>query len=248
MKVSRNELLQLCQKAFQGLDFPAGSDKDAAQLVSWLDAHRLPGTDLLHDDLPLLTTTPLQTATIIVQSPTKVILDGHGQSTLLVAASAIDLAIAKTCADEGQITTVLTGCRSPLFAMALPFSRDLGCKCLHIHWQQQNRHYSFLIDTEKQPFFYGDLSALLYNGLCDLSVTRIYGHANEFIASLNDERGPPTIDATEFASRAQATLCDGIDVDENIWAEMNKLARRILIPATTRSRAHGAGAHASDND
>jgi hypothetical protein len=249
MKVSRNELLQLCQKALQGLGFPAGGDKDAAQMVSWLDTHQLPGTRLLHNELPLLSATASQPATITDQSATKTILNGHGQSALLIAPNAIDMASANICAtDDDQVTIVLSRCHSPLFAIALPLMRVTIPRCFHIHWQQKGQRYDFLADVEKRSFFYGDLNALLDDVICDLSVTCVRNNGSDLAAILRDERGSPTIDAAEFASRAQASLFHGIEVGDTAWNELVKLSRRILIAATPESRALGAGASSSDND
>lgn len=249
MQVSRNELLQLCQKAFQGLAFPAGSDKDAAQIVSWLDTHQLPGTGLLRNELQLLAATPPRPATIIAQSATKTILDGHGQSSLLIAPGAIDMASAKICTtDDDQVTIVLTECHTPLFAIPLPLMRSTIPVYFHIHWQQQRQRYDLVVDEEKRPLFYGDLDALLHDVTYDLSVTCVHGNANDLIAILSDERGSPTIDAAGFARRARASLLHGIEVSDTVWDELVKLSRRILIAATPESRAHGAGAGNSDND
>lgn len=249
MKVSRNELLQLCQKVFQGLGFPAGADKDAAQMVSWLDTHQLPGTRLLHNELPLLLATASKPATITIRSATKTILDGHGQSALLSAPSAIDMASANIYAtDDDHVTIVLSGCHSPLFAIALPVVRVTTPRCFHIHWQQRGQRYDFVVDAEKRSLFYGDLDALLDDASCDMSVTCVHGNASDFIAVLSDERGSPTIDTAEFTSRAQSSLLHGIEVGDAAWNEMVKLSRRILVTATPESRARGAGASGSDND
>ena len=249
MKVSRNELLQLCQKAFQGLGFPAGGDKDAAQMVLWLDTHQLPGTRFLHNELPLLLATASQPATITAQSATKTTLDGHGQSALLIAPNAIDMASANICAtDDNQVTIVLSGCHSPLFAIALPLVRVTIPRCFHIYWQQKGQRYDFLVDAEKRSLFYGNLDALLDDVICDLSVTCVRGNGNDLAAVLRDQRGSPTIDAVDFSSRAQASLLHGIEVGDAVWNEIVKLSRRILIAATPESRAHGAGASGSDND
>ena len=249
MKVSRNELLQLCQKVFQGLGFPAGADKDAAQMVSWLDTHRLPGTRLLHKELPLLLATASQPATITARSATKTILDGHGQSALLIAPSAIDMASADICAtDDDHVTIVLNGCHSPLFAIALPVVRVTTPRCFHIHWQQKGQRYDFVVDAEKRSLFYGDLDALLDGVVCDLSVTCVRGNGNDLAVALSDKRGSPTIDAAEFASRAQASVLHGIEVGDAVWNEMVKRSRQILVAATPESRARGAGASGSDND
>lgn len=249
MKVSRNELLQLCQKVFQGLGFPAGAEKDAGRMVSWLDANQLPGTRLLHNELPLLLATTPQPATITTQSVTKSILDAHGQSALLSAPSAIDMASANICAtDDDQVTVVLTRCHSPLFAIALPLLRATTPGCFHIQWQQAGQRYDFVVDAERQPFFYGGLDTLLDDVICDLSVTCAHDNGNDLAAVLRDERGLPTVDAAEFESRAQASLLHGIEVADAVWNELVGVSRRILVAATPESRERGAGASSSDND
>lgn len=249
MKVSRNELLQLCTKVFQGLGFPAGADKDAAQMVSWLDTHQLPGARLLHEELPLLLARASQPATITVQSATKTILHGHGQSALLIAPSAIDIASANIYAtDHDRVTVVVSGCHSPLFAIALPVLRITIPGCFHVQWQQKGQRYDFVVDAEKRSLFYGDLGGLSAHVVCDLSVTCARGNSNDFAVALSDERGLPTIDVAEFASRKQASLLHGIEVSDAVWNEMVKLSRRILVAATPESRARGAGASGSDND
>ncbi len=180
MKVSRNELLQLCTKVFQGLGFPAGADKDAAQMVSWLDTHQLPGTRLLYKELPLLSATAPQPVTIAVRSVTKTILHGHGQSALLTAPSAIDMASANICTtDDERVTIVLGGCRSPLFTIALPVLRVTTPRSFHIYWQQKGQRYDFVVDAEKRSLFYGDLDGLLDDAVCDLSVTCVRGNDND---------------------------------------------------------------------
>jgi hypothetical protein len=249
MKVSRNELLQLCQKVFQGLGFPAGADRDAALMVSWLATHQLPATRLLHDELPLLLATVPQPTTITARSVTQTILDSHGQSALFNASGAIDMAIASIYAtNHDRVTIVLSACHSPLFAIALPLLRPTIPGCFHIHWQQQRQRYDFVVDAEKQSFFYGDLDALLDDVTCDLSITWARGNDNALIALLSSDRGPPTIDAAEFAKRARASVVHGIEVADPAWNEMIKLSRRILVAATPESRARGAGAGSSDND
>jgi len=218
-------------------------------IVEWLDAHQLPGTRLLHNELPLLLATASQPATITAQSAAKTILHGHGQSALLIAPNAIDMASANICAtDDDQVTIILSGCRSPLFAITLPLLRVTIPRCFHIHWQQEGQRYDFLVDAAKRSFFYGDLDALLGDVVCDLSVTCARGNGNDLAAVLSDERGSPTIDAAEFASRAQASQLYGIEVGDVVWNELVELSRQILVAATPESRVRGAGASGSDND
>lgn len=249
MKVSRNELLQLCQKVFQGLGFPAGSDRDAALMVTWLATHQLPAMRLLHDELPLLLTTAPRPATITNRSATKTILDGHGQSALFSAPAAIDMATASIyAADDGRAIIVLGTCHSPLFAIALPFLRPTLPGPCHIHWQQHGQRYDFIVDEERRAFFYGDLGELLDDITCDLSITCARGNDTDLAALLNNEHGLPTIDPAEFGRRAQASLRHGIEVSDAVWNEMVKLSRRILVTATPESRVRGAGASSSDND
>ena len=160
------------------------------------------------------------------------------------------MANANICAaDDDQVTIVLSGCRSPLFAVTLPLVRVTIPRCFHIHWQQEGQRYDFLVDAAKRSFFYGHLDALLGDVVCDLSVTCARGNGNDLAAVLSDERGSPTIDAAEFASRAQASQLNGIEVGDAVWNEMVELSWQILVAATPESRARGAGAASgSDND
>ncbi len=150
------------------------------------------------------------------------------------------MASANICAtDDDHVTIVLSGCRSPLFAIGLPVVRVTTPRCFHIHWQQEGQRYDFLVDAEKRSLFYGDLDALLEGVVCDLSVTYARGNGNDLVAVLSDERGSPTIDAAEFASRAQASVLHGIEVDDAVWNEMVELSRHTLVAATPQSRARG---------
>ncbi|NIR29370.1 MAG: DUF3726 domain-containing protein [Gammaproteobacteria bacterium] len=47
MRVSHNELLRSCHKAFEALGFPDGVDRDVAFAVMWLESHGPAGTRLL---------------------------------------------------------------------------------------------------------------------------------------------------------------------------------------------------------
>ncbi|MEE9598659.1 MAG: hypothetical protein V3V96_17940 [Acidiferrobacterales bacterium] len=150
------------------------------------------------------------------------------------------MASANICAtDDDQVTIVLSGCHSPLFAIALPLVRVTIPRCFHIHWQQEGQRYDLLVDADKRSFFYGDLDTLLDDVVCDLSVTCVHGNGNDLAVALSDERGSSTIDAVEFASRAQASQLYGIEVGDAGWNEMVELSRQILVAATPESRARG---------
>ncbi|MFQ5983535.1 MAG: DUF3726 domain-containing protein, partial [Woeseiaceae bacterium] len=250
MKVSRNELLQLCQKVFQGLDFPAGVEKDAAYMVSWLDTHRLPGARLLYSELAYLSKCPPQAAEVVTTSAARIVLDAKGQSALVVAPGAIDMAYAAAhAAVNGRVMTALTKCRCPLYAIALPLSRAATAYCFHLRWQVCGRAYDFVVDEKEQPFLYGELDTLAdarettaQNDSCDLFVECVRDGASELLGELNARRGSPTLDPHAFASREKESVRHGVEVADEIWNEMVTLSRRILVAATEESRIRGAGA------
>lgn len=250
MRVSLNELTRTCQKAFEGLGFPAGVDRDAARMVAWLERHGLPGLARLATELEALSARPPRPPAVVGDGPDTMTLDAGGQTVLLAAPAALDLARAGWAAAGGGSATI-RDCRAPLLGAPAPaLLGATGC-WFRSRWEEGGGAFDLVIDPDGRPALYGDERALaaVPGGAASLGYVCTGGAAAGFPAAVRP-RGdaPAAIAPPDFASRERHALAEGVRVDAKTWEPIAALAARILVDGTEESRARGAGGGRSDND
>lgn len=251
MRVSRNELVRTCHKAFEVLGLPAGVDRDAARMITWLETHRLPGIRLLHADLAALRREGACTAELVKVTPDGPVLDARGTSALIVAPAALDLACASAHASaRGRAVAVVRRCRHPLYAAALVVQRAQSSACaLSVSWSQEGQAYQFVVAEDGAPRLSGGLEGLERPtaDACDVHFECVRAGAAA-LADARVTRGwAPSLDSDALAARAAQALGEGIEVADDVWRELIELAEGVLVAASEQSRL-GAGSRGSDND
>jgi len=64
----------------------------------------------------------------------------------------------------------------------------------------------------------------------------------------NDSSAPPEFVIRRVHEIEQPELADGVDINEEEWAEIAKLVAKTFVPSSDGSRLLGAGAGVTDND
>ena len=142
-------------------------------------------------------------------------IDAGGLSAIAYGSAVLDLA-------QGLPSLRLSHCRSPLFL--LPGAAASG---LTLCW----RHTAGEIRCSDIGL-HGSEAALLDATPADVEIRT--GDS----AGL---AGPAFLDPAELARRYDRALEQGVEVDEEIWRQIDAVAARVQVPASPESRLKGAG-------
>ena len=152
------------------------------------------------------------------------ILDAGGLSALVVAPMAIDLAMVK----NGVLRVY--NIRSPIAALAYAVRRARNGRWFKLIW--------------------GNSRAVAAEGTAVISCL-----GSEIVETLAITSGkglaPPVslvnVTASELEKRRMRALTEGLNLNTDLYLDLLKAAKRILVPASENSRS-GAGAEVDDND
>jgi hypothetical protein len=243
MRVSQNEIYRLCQRALEGLGAPMGVDWDGAFAVAWLEARNLPGLDILARDLVRLEC-DFGPPTAMALDGTQLRIDAAGQSAIAMCGAVVDaaMAVAEAAAD-GRATIRLLGCRSPLFLLPLAARRSEGGSEYRLAWCSGGRDIACLVTAPGRV----SIHAAPENHLGGLLTAAEMAEVEILCAyrvplSGADPRLPPSaLDAEALAWRLSRALASGVDVAQETWERVAKVAARVQVSASEASRARGAG-------
>lgn len=215
---SLNEVYRQCQKAVEGAGAPTGVDSETARAVVWLLSRDLPALDELVSALSLFADEGERACRIVhdrLETP-DLNLDVSGKAGVLIAPGLVDLLTANAARYRQTAAMTVLGLTATLFL--LPRAA---------FYQSNGWRFEFtLIDSRLRRFHLSTKAS------------------NELLALATD---PATFTLQATCSRSTPAapegiqLVEGIAVELAVWAQLQRFADRVLVPASALSREHGAG-------
>ncbi|NHH99884.1 MULTISPECIES: DUF3726 domain-containing protein [Oceanimonas] len=248
MQVSMNELKAALRRCFEACGYFVGNYEDAANMVLWLEKHGLGGLAELERALPYLTLDadkPL--STVVYEDSTSAIIDSNGRSALNCIAASVDLAHAKAL-ESGIATITVHNCHNRMFA--LKALTDCGRRGISVtaYWQNGSRtvkEYAAAIKAgERYPSFSQASTNLVTTPEEQQALTIVCSSRVDLAGSLQRSKGnrhARYLSPEDLAENKEYVIDNGIEIDEALWAEINRIGAGILVENSERSRL-GAGA------
>ncbi len=247
MHISMNELKAALRRCFEACGYFVGNYEDAANMVLWLEKHGLNGLNELEQALPYITQfcdRPL--STVVYEDSTSAIIDSHDRSSLNCIAASVDLAHAKAL-ENGIATITVHNCHNRMFI--LKALTDCGRRGISVaaYWQSGNEtvteHSAAIRADERYPSYSEAITSLPAN--TDVkALTIICSSRVDLTTSLQKSRG--NIDArhispAQIADNKNQSVEQGINVNEALWAEINRIGSAVLVENTRQSQLEAGG-------
>ncbi|MBO1518084.1 DUF3726 domain-containing protein [Oceanisphaera pacifica] len=247
MQVSMNELKAALRRCFEASGYFVGNYEDAANMVLWLEKHGLNGLAELQRALPYIGVDfdkPL--STVVYEDSTSAIIDSNGRSALNCIASSVDLAHAKAL-ESGIATITVHNCHNRMFA--LKALTDCGRRGISVtaYWQNGSKtvkEYAAGIKAgERYPSFSEAATNLITSPDEAQALTIICSSRVDLSGSLQRSKGNRNaryMSPEDLADNKEYIIDNGIEIDEELWGEINRLGAGILVENSVRS-SQGAG-------
>lgn len=247
MHVSMIELKAALRRCFEATGYYVGNYEDAANMILWLEKHGLKGLEELQRALPYIredSSKPL--STVIYEDSTSAIIDSNGRSALNCIAASVDLAHAKAL-ENGIATVTVHNCHNRMFI--LKALTDCGRRGISVtaYWQNGNQtvteHTAAIKAGERYPSYSEAVTNLSTNAKDKQAMTIICSSRVDLASSLQQSKGNRNarhISAEQIRLNKEYSVDFGIDIDENLWADINKIGEGVLVENSERSR-QGAG-------
>lgn len=247
MHVSMNELQAALRRCFEANGYFVGNYEDAANLVLWLEKHGLDGLKELECALSFLQLDrekPL--STVIYEDSTSAVIDSHGRSALNCIAASIDLAHAKAL-ECGIATVTVHNCHNRKFI--LKALTDCGRRGISVvaYWKNGKssvtEHTAAIKAGARYPSYSTALTNLQTSEEDQQALTIICSSRVDLTSSLQSSYGnrkTSDISAQRVEENKIYTVDFGIDIDESLWNEINRIGAGTLVENTVQSR-QGAG-------
>jgi hypothetical protein len=244
LHLSLNELRALMRRTYEALYHHGYDFAVMARSCLWLEAHGLDGIGLIIRSLPDLET-PCRDIELAEPSTNHFVLEGRGRCLIPFVNAAADLAIAAAQDDGlGTIDILNVFGRLNIFA-ALKKSARLNLYAAAIWYDagEGRTHILWLKPSKDLPDYY--ILDEAHSGPWGESGLRFVCSNTEEVISKNvrvvlpQDSLPHRISA-QFTAAYEAALADGIVVSRDTYAQLNKIADRLLVPSTDASRL-GAG-------
>ena len=250
MHVSMIELKAALRRCFEASGYFVGNYEDAANMILWLEKHGLNGLGELDRAIAYIKEDkekPL--STVIYEDNTSAIIDSNGRSALNCIAASVDLAHAKAL-ECGIATVTVHNCHNRMFV--LKALTDCGRRGISAaaYWQNGSRvvseHTVAIKSGDRYPSYseaVTNLANLETNAADKQTLTIICSSRVDLTTSLQQSKGNSNacyVSAQQVATNKEYSVDHGIEIDETLWAEINKIGEGILVENTERSRM-GAG-------
>ncbi|MFZ9130169.1 MAG: DUF3726 domain-containing protein [Pseudomonadales bacterium] len=248
MKVSFNELQAVSRKAFMGIGFSEGHAEDAADMVTWMESYDLHGLDALNKGLEhLIADNPATLPTIVYQDGDVAVVNGQDLSVLRSCNLALELAFAKgrarglsvikiqrcrqrqlimgylaRLAGRGMnVTAFWRNAQQPLTEQVVGFRANSTVPSIRVYSVEE-------VPEENEPN--NGITIIMANHV-DLLPTMRSDYRYDLLAKHEE--------ADLLAAREHA-MTNGIEVDDGVWEQLNKLAKATLVESFDASHL-GAG-------
>ncbi|MFT6915792.1 MAG: LDH2 family malate/lactate/ureidoglycolate dehydrogenase [Motiliproteus sp.] len=246
MNISMNELKAALRRCFEASHYSVGNYEDAANMILWLEKHGLNGLAELAYALPYITDDldkPL--SSVIYEDSTSAIIDSHGRSAFNCIAASVDLAHAKAL-ENGIATVTVHNCHNRMFILKALTDRGRCGISVAAYWQNGSavvtEHAAAIKAGERYPSYSEAITSI---PLVDdkQSLTIICSSRVDLTASLQQSKGNRNaryISAADIAKNKEQTVERGIEIDSEVWAQINKIGTGILVSNNDLSQ-QGAG-------
>ena len=243
MHVSMIELKAALRRCFEATGYFVGNYEDAANMILWLEKHGLNGLGELQRALPFINedhSKPL--STVIYEDSTSAIIDSNGRSALNCIAASVDLAHAKAL-ENGIATVTVHNCHNRMFI--LKALTDCGRRGISVaaYWQNGSQmmteHTAAIKAGERYPSYSVANTCLSASDDDKQALTIICSSRVDLTSSLQ-HRNARYISAEQVELNKEYSVDNGIDIDEALWAQINKIGEGVLVENSDRSR-QGAG-------
>ncbi len=247
MHVSMNELKAALRRCFEATGYFVGNYEDAANMILWLEKHGLDGLKELERALPFISVDrdkPL--STVIYEDSSSAIIDSHGRSALNCIAASVDLAHAKAL-ECGIATVTVYNCHNRKFI--LKALTDCGRRGISVaaYWQNGTQaiteHTAAIKAGARYPSYSEALTNLPANSEDRQALTIICSSRVDLTSSLQNSygnRNASHISAQQVEENKTHSVDFGIEIDEWLWSEINRIGEGVLVESSEQSR-QGAG-------
>jgi LDH2 family malate/lactate/ureidoglycolate dehydrogenase len=247
MKISMNELKAALRRCYEASGYFVGNYEDAANMILWLEKHGLGGLEELQRALPFITADrdkPL--STVIYEDSTSAIIDSNGRSALNCIASSVDLAHAKAL-ESGIATITVHNCHNRKFI--LKALTDCGRRGISVaaYWrngsQAVTEHTAAIKAGERYPSYSEAVTNLDANSEDKQALTIICSSRVDLTTSLQKSQGNhhvQYVSAAQVEQNKEHSIDYGIEIDDALWAEINRIGTGVLVENSDQSR-QGAG-------
>jgi hypothetical protein len=239
MNMSLTEVTVAFKRALEGLGFSLGDYEDAARMIVWSEAHGLGGLQMAQSALPHLApgTGPIK---LFEHSDARAVIDADGGSVLFCGGQAVDLAYAN--AQQVNLSVVvLDDCRNRKLVMErLGNCGRRGMNCL-AYWRDEGaspiEHVVSVTAGESLPDYRhyrverrdGVDTRPLYIG-CSNNAELVAAHGSRYLPEIVG--GEVRVSAAQLALSYNASLDQGLAVNEVLRASLNSLIQKILVEST----------------
>ncbi|WP_027856886.1 DUF3726 domain-containing protein [Marinobacterium jannaschii] len=247
MIVSMNELKAALRRCFEATGYYVGNYEDAANMILWLEKHGLNGLGELERALPYIgedNNKPL--STVVYEDSTSAIIDSNGRSALNCIAASVDLAHAKAL-ECGIATVTVHNCHNRMFI--LKALTDCGRRGISVaaYWQNGSQtvteHTAAIKAGARYPSYSEATTTLESNPDDKQALTIICSSRVDLTSSLQKSKGNRNsryVSAKQVAENKELSVDNGIELSDELWAEINRIGEGILVENSERSR-QGAG-------
>ncbi len=247
MNISMNELKAALRRCFEATGYFVGNYEDAANMILWLEKHGLSGLVELERALPFIDQDkdkPL--SSVVYEDSTSAIIDSHGRSALNCIAASVDLAHAKAL-ESGIATVTVHNCHNRMFI--LKALTDCGRRGISVaaYWrngsQTVTEHTAAIKAGERYPSYSEAITSLKTNADDKQALTIICSSRVDLTSSLQQSKGNRRaryLSAEQVAANKDHSVEHGIEIDEALWEEINRIGAGVLVESSEQSR-QGAG-------
>ena len=225
--VSLAELRTAASRALTGAGAPAGTERDGARSVVWLESRGLRGAAALVSNLPAVVDAGLRPPAI---DGTRASL--ASRSILVWGSTVIELAML-----EAGSAITLRECRTP--RALLPEAAAHAARGWHFQLRAGASRVLIASDEISLDRSFAEL---------DATDVHLVAGAGRPGTGLPPAPSRSRLATAELEARHAASLANGLRLDPGDWQTIREAAARILVPASERSRSRGAGAEVDDNE
>jgi len=235
------EVYITCLRALNAMGFPHGSDEEAAYLITWLELNKLKGVKEL-TKLSKQMDGNFQGKIDLEEIKSKKFINLKNASLLMKGPSLFDYFLEKTKKIK-NFQIILENCIDPIIILPLAEKLSINVKLIHACWINNNKKK--LVNISKNKILIGemknDIDIKKKQVLIKFS-TKGLSKFNK-ITKLDNKNIKCKINKISLQSRLKNALSPNL----KDWKILSNFANKTFVPASTKSRAKGAGG-GDDND
>ena len=254
VKASKNELTSLFKQAFEGMGYDFGGYESAADMIVWAQMHGLNSFEKIRKRLPTIVQDKRESvAQCRVTSDGELVIDAKANSSIAVAAMALDIAYVEAIKSEVACVSVLNCYDRNLVVKKLVDCALRGMLCLAywhdgevLHWVTSDTgvccpEYAKypLKNWPEAKFLQGKDQQSLFV-VCAKNKPALEAYITQYLPRLN-EMSPIIMLPKMMKSSYLEALTNGIEIDNDFWKELATIGLKVLVESTEQSRM-GAGA------